>query len=195
VAWLTNGPNLKIKAIVPLAFARQIITGYQEGRLGVWDSLTYKLLYVIHAHRNDVTSFHSLEDQRLLISASLDGRLKFWKFPDTIQWMSSLEVLEEKKENKVEESEQQEQKKIAVDKGPGYIEDEGTGVITEQRQSLDIGRIIDDDEPVLPTNPTSNYIQTIAYNNNTNSNNSNQTSTSISSSRKSIEKNNQGSDS
>jgi len=60
---------------------------------------------------------------------------------------------------------------------------------------LDIGRIIDDDEPVLPTNPTSNYIQTLAYNNNNNNNNSNQTSTSISSSRKSIEKNNQGSDS
>jgi len=80
VAWLSGGPAHKIKSIIFLNSEWQVLTGFENGFIGLWDALTGKLLYVFNAHDDAVTTLHFIENKKVLISGSLDGRIKFWQF-------------------------------------------------------------------------------------------------------------------
>lgn len=80
VGILKNGPaNKKIKSIVFSPKYRQVFCGLDGGLIAVWAIESGRLLYVFTAHKDAVVSLHWLNDSSILLSASLDGKVKFWK--------------------------------------------------------------------------------------------------------------------
>jgi WD40 repeat protein len=86
VGWLKNGPQKGVKAVAYLHSLRQVVTGLDGGKVGVWNVNSGKLLYTFKPHQNSVVSLVWLEGPKILLTASLDGYVKFWKFnPNKIE--------------------------------------------------------------------------------------------------------------
>lgn len=53
-----------------------LVTGGSDGRVILYDLASYECLHRICAHDNSITAIHF--DERYIISASNDGRIKLW---------------------------------------------------------------------------------------------------------------------
>ena len=73
-----QGPAKHITAIVYARALREVITGAEGGWLMVWNTYTGRLAYAWKGHAHTVSQLLWVEGQRMLISVSLDGKVKFW---------------------------------------------------------------------------------------------------------------------
>jgi F-box and WD-40 domain protein CDC4 len=53
-----------------------LVTGGSDGRVILYDLASYECLHRICAHDNSITAMHF--DERYILSASNDGRIKLW---------------------------------------------------------------------------------------------------------------------
>lgn len=84
VAVMRQGPQSKVKSVAYCTSTRLVLAGYENGMIGVWNSTTAELMFVLDAHKSDVVSLHWMDEYRILISASRDCIVKFWLFPADI---------------------------------------------------------------------------------------------------------------
>merc|ERR1719150_2746470 len=70
-----------MKSIVYCTSNQQVVCGYENGQFSIWSTDSGALLSVIRGHSSAIISLKWLDGPSILITASLDGNLKFWKFP------------------------------------------------------------------------------------------------------------------
>jgi WD40 repeat protein len=90
VGWLKEAANEKVKSVVfvpPVAGANNedkqglVAVGQDGGHLSFFSVATGRMKFALRAHQNNVVRLIFLEGARVLISASLDGSVKFWTIP------------------------------------------------------------------------------------------------------------------
>ncbi|CAD8170894.1 unnamed protein product [Paramecium octaurelia] len=77
----------------------EIYVGNIDGTVTIWDARNSNQLFVLKAHESDITKLHWLEEEKKLVTASKDKRIKVWQLP---QFWRDPKVLE--KENQIEHS-------------------------------------------------------------------------------------------
>lgn len=82
VGWLKNTPSIKIKSIVYSSSDRQVITGLADGRYAVYNTDNGQLINIVNAHDNQIKCLHWIDNNRVLLTGSLDGTMKYWKWQD-----------------------------------------------------------------------------------------------------------------
>jgi hypothetical protein len=83
VGKLKGGPNSKVKAVLFLPAYNVVVTGYDNGALAFWSTKNAALEFCYpDQHTTSIVVLHWVERSSMLVSASRDGNIRFWKFRD-----------------------------------------------------------------------------------------------------------------
>lgn len=99
---MTNGIPKAVTAICYAAPLQQVITGYNDGYIAVWNVQTGRLSYGWKGHEHTVTQMLFDPQQRTLISAGHDGKVKLWQLKDEQTIAKILDKLGSRKTSSVE---------------------------------------------------------------------------------------------
>lgn len=83
--WMAAGPQKKVKSVIYCPSLRQVVTGVEGGWFCVWHTSNGKLSYVVKGHSDNVVALSWIDTPRILISASADGKVKFWRFESPVE--------------------------------------------------------------------------------------------------------------
>jgi len=75
---------------------QELISGNQDGTVTFWDARKAEQIYVMHAHQDAITQMMWLDKTQVLMTASKDKKIKFWKLPE--EWRDKSVVEKEERE-------------------------------------------------------------------------------------------------
>ena len=77
------GPSKQIKALVYCPALREVVTGTEGGWLCVWNTEGGRIRYAWKGHGDSVSGMWWKDDEKVLVSSGLDGKVRFWSMRDT----------------------------------------------------------------------------------------------------------------
>ena len=80
---MTLGPSKAVRAVVYCLALREVVTGVEGGWLCVWNTDSGRIRYAWKGHGDSVSGLWWKDEEKVLVSAGLDGKVKFWNMAAT----------------------------------------------------------------------------------------------------------------